>query len=122
MAIPISTPTTPDAYLKSFPGLNNEQFQVIGAVPFNRVPVAATVANSQISVASTALQLNTYRPSGATHAEIAVETNAIRWWDDGKSPTASQGKPLAVGDYFWVESPATFRFIAQTGTASVTVS
>lgn len=99
MAISISTPTVADAQLKSFAGLNSEQFQVVGAVPFNRVPVAATQANSQISVASTALLLNTYKPAGATHAEIAVETQAIRWWDDGKSPTASQGKPLAVGDY-----------------------
>jgi len=79
MAIPISTPTVTDLNLKSFTGLSSQEIQVVGAVPFNRVPVAATQGNSQISVASTALLLNTFKPAGATHAEIAVEGQAIRW-------------------------------------------
>jgi hypothetical protein len=78
MAIPISTPTVPDISLKSFTGLSSNEFQVVGAVPFNRVPVAATQANSQISVTSTAVLLNTFKPAGATYAEIAIETNGIR--------------------------------------------
>lgn len=78
MAIPISTPAVVDLNLKSFDGASGDKFQVIGAVPFNRVPVAATQANSQISVSSTAILLNSSKPVGATHAEIAVESNAIR--------------------------------------------
>ncbi len=78
MAIPISTPSVVDLNLKSFTGLSGDHFQVVAALPFNRVPVAATVANSQVSVSSTQLLLNTYKPTGATHAEIAVETNPIR--------------------------------------------
>jgi len=122
MAIPISTPTVPDVTLKSFTGLSGHEFQIIGSVPFNRVPVAATFANSQISVASTSVSLSTFQPAGATFAEINIGSNPIRWWDDGKTPTATQGKPLNAGDYYWVEAIANFRMIAQTGTATVTIS
>lgn len=79
MAIGISIPTVPEANLKSFTGLSGEHFQVTGVVPFNRVPVAATQANSQLSVGSTSVLLNTFKPSGATFAEIAIEVAAIRW-------------------------------------------
>jgi hypothetical protein len=79
MAIPISTPTTPELYLKSFTGVSGDHFQVVGAVPFPRTPVAATIANSQMNVTSTVLLLNNFKPTGATHAEIAVESNPIRW-------------------------------------------
>ena len=78
MGIPISTPTVPDVTLKSFTGLSSNEIQVVGAVPFNRVPVAATLANSAISVGSSSVLLNNSKPSGATHAEICIETQAIR--------------------------------------------
>ncbi len=101
---------------------DGSRIQVVFSAPFARTPVAATLANSQISVSSTSVSLSTYLPSGATHAEIAVDGANIRWWDDGKTPTASEGKPLTQGNYLWVESPSTFKLIAQSGTASVTIS
>lgn len=122
MAIGISTPTVADVTLKSFTGASGHEIQVVGSVPFNRVPVAATLANSAISVGASAVLLNNSKPAGATHAEICIEQQAVRWWDDGKIPTATQGKPLNAGEYFWVEAPTNFRLIAQTGTASVTIS
>lgn len=79
MAIGISTPTIADATLKSFQGLSGHEFQIVGSVPFNRVPVAASLANSQVSVdATTALLLNSIKPAGATFAEINVGTQACR--------------------------------------------
>lgn len=78
MPIPISTPAHPDLNVKSFTGLNGDHFQVVGTTPFNRVVVAATQANSQISVTTTALALSSFMPVGATFAEIYVEGNNIR--------------------------------------------
>lgn len=96
--------------------------QVVYSAPFGRSPVAATFTNSQITVSSSAVSLSTFLPSGATHAEIAVDGANIRWWDDGKTPTASEGKPLSSGNYLWVEAPSTFKAIAQSGSATVTIS
>lgn len=122
MAIGISEPTVPDKQVRSIPGANGDHLQTVFSAPHGRTPVAATLANSQISVGATSVLLNTYKPAGATHAEIAVDGAAIRWWDDGKTPTASEGKPLSAGNYLWVEAPTTFRMIAQSGTATVTIS
>ena len=52
----------------------------------------------QITVSSTALALSSATggvPKGATRAIIEVETDAIRYRDDGTAPTASVGMPVA---------------------------
>lgn len=123
MPIGISTPTVPDLTVRSTAGTSGHEMQVVFSAPHPRTPVAATLANSQFTVdATTAVALSTKLPSGATHAELAVDTNDVRWWDDGKTPTAANGKPLKAGNYIWIESPSTFVMIAQSGSASVTVS
>jgi len=55
-----------------------EHIQVVGVTPYNLVPVAATQANSQISVTTTSVNLSAYMPVGATHAEISVAGNNVR--------------------------------------------
>lgn len=123
MAIPISTPTIPDLNVRSVPGTSSHEIQVVFSAPHPRTPVAALAADSQFSVDTTAaVSLSTHLPAGATHAEIAIDGADVHWWDDGKTPTTTQGKPLAQKNYMWVESPSTFKIIAQAGTAVITVS
>lgn len=58
--------------------------------PINRKPKGYR----QQTVSTTALSLADLTggiPSGATYARIVVETNAIRWRDDGVAATASVG-------------------------------
>lgn len=101
---------------------DGSQAQMVFSAPFGRIPVSATLTNSQFTVTSSAVSLSTYKPATATHAEMAVDGAAIRWWDDGKTPTATEGKPLNAGNYLWVEAPSTFKLISQSGSASVTIS
>jgi hypothetical protein len=123
MPIPISTPTVADLNLRSVQGSSSHEMQVVFSAPHPRTAVAATLANSQFTVdATTAVSLASKVPAGATHAELAVDSADLRWWDDGKTPTSTQGKPLKQGNYIWVEVPSQFTMIAQAGTATITVS
>lgn len=36
-------------------------------------------------------------PAGAVYAEISVETQDVRWRDDGINPTVTDGMPLVAG-------------------------
>lgn len=62
-------------------------------------------------------------PAGATLASLSVETNAVRYRDDGTAPTATVGTPLAAGLSAWPYSGnlAAIRFIPQTGNATIDV-
>jgi hypothetical protein len=118
MAIPVDTPTVTDANLKSFTGLSGHHFQSVGMVSGNLGVVAASAAQSTISVGSSSVLLNDSKPTGAIIAEIVIDGNDIRAWDDGKTPTASQGKLLKVGQSLLIETPASFRMIAVSGVAA----
>lgn len=60
--------------------------------------------------AATALTI----PEGARCAIISAQTQAVRWRDDGTSPTAAIGIPLAAGaDFFYVGKLAKLKFIEQ---------
>lgn len=62
-------------------------------------------------------------PAAATYAMITVETNAIRWRDDGTNPSATVGQPVAVGGSISYDGDlAAFKWIPQTGTAQINVS
>lgn len=63
-------------------------------------------------------------PEGTSLAVCTVETQAVRWRDDGTNPTASVGMPLAVGDTLFYDSAklAGLKFIEQTASAKVSVS
>lgn len=62
-------------------------------------------------------------PANATIAEITVEAAGIRYRDDGTSPTASVGMPVAPGNSFQYAGDLTaVQFIQQTSGAIINVS
>jgi hypothetical protein len=68
--------------------------------------------------AATALTI----PEGARAAIIEAETQAVRWRDDGTSPTASVGMPLASGaDFLYTGKLSKLKFIEQTASAKLNV-
>lgn len=119
-----NVPITPGSgiFVRTIALSDGSEAQMVFSAPYGRIPVNATLTNSQVTVSSSSVLLNTYKPTGATHAEIAVDGADIRWWDDNKTPTATEGKPLKQGNYLWVEAPSTFKMIAQSGSATVTIS
>jgi len=71
--------------------------------------------------ASTALTV----PSGATAAVVTVESQAVRWRDDGTAPTAGAGQPLSAGQSMTIRGAAALaavRFIEQAASAKLNVS
>jgi hypothetical protein len=63
-------------------------------------------------------------PVGATIVNVIVESQAVRYRDDGTAPTSSVGMPLAVGTdkVFVLNDLSTLRFIEQTSGAKLNVS
>jgi hypothetical protein len=62
-------------------------------------------------------------PAGAAYAAICVETQAVRWRDDGTAPTASVGQPIPAGACMWYTAPlSNFQMIQQTSGAVADVS
>ena len=64
-------------------------------------------------------------PANAQMAIVSVETQAARFRDDGTSPTASTGQPMAVGGAWTFEGNAelqALKFIEQSSGAVLTVS
>lgn len=63
-------------------------------------------------------------PAGATTVQISVAGNAVNYRDDGTPPTSSVGIPAAAGLEFFLSQTnlANVKFIAQTGTATLTMS
>lgn len=56
-------------------------------------------------------------------ALISVETNGIRWIDDGQVPTATYGQPVAAGQAFeFTGNFGALQLVAQSGTATVDIS
>lgn len=57
-------------------------------------------------------------PAGATFALIQAETQAVRWRDDGVTPTSSVGMPLIIGSVIEYDGDLkAIRFIEQTASA-----
>jgi len=62
-------------------------------------------------------------PAGAQRARIQVETQAVRWRDDGTNPTATVGMRIAVGGELVYEgSLAAIRFIEEAASAKLNIS
>ena len=58
-----------------------------------------------------------------TFALIICETQGVRWRDDGTSPTASVGMPLAAGVPLQYDGDLNkIRFIQQTASAKLNIS
>lgn len=83
---------------------------------------AANPNYQQITVTNSAKSLTV--PAGATGALISIETNGVRFRDDGVAPTAGVGMPLSVGTQNWLYTGylGGILFIAQAGTALVDVA
>lgn len=62
-------------------------------------------------------------PAGTILAMCMPETQAVRWRDDGTSPTATVGYPLAVGQELRYDAGglAAVKFIEQTASAKLNV-
>ena len=93
-------------------------------LPSYGIPLATT---QSLSVGATATGLTV--PVGATAAIVSVETEAVRYRDDGTAPTATVGVYLPVTAtigslYSFIGRAilANIQFIATTGTATVTVA
>jgi hypothetical protein len=72
---------------------------------------------------SVATATNLMPPTGATIAQICVETAPVRYRDDGIAPTASVGIPLAAGWCGPYAGPlSAIQFIAQSGSPTIDVS
>lgn len=93
-------------------------------IPSNSAPYAFTpLGYQQITSlsASTALTI----PTGASVAVITIETQAVRYRDDGVAPTGSVGWPIAVGQpvpFYGAAEIAALRFIEQTASAKIDVN
>lgn len=89
-------------------------------------------AFEQITVSSTSIGFTatTYAPNGSRAADMAVvtvETNGIRYRDDGVAPTASVGEPVASAtspNLLVCGQPnvKAVRFIRQTSDATISVA
>lgn len=85
--------------------------------PAQVAPLGYQQITSLSSVATLAI------PQGATTAVIVVETSAVRWRDDGISPTANVGMLLTAGStMFYKGNLATISFIQVSTGAVVNVS
>ena len=73
----------------------NQHFSV-----YDLFDTEGTVAGLTIGATATALTKSIYMPSGmiAKYALLTVETDQIRWWADGSTPTATWGHLSNIGD------------------------
>lgn len=59
-----------------------------------RQPTGGTV----MTVADTAISFTAATLANAKHGFITVEAAAVRFWDDGQTPTTTAGQLASVGD------------------------
>ena len=92
--------------------------------PSTIVPVSGTpnpLGYQQITSLASSTALTP--PTGATIAQISVETAGVRYRDDGTAPTASVGMPLLAGaNITYGGSLSAIRFIAISGSPVLNVS
>jgi hypothetical protein len=83
-------------------------------VPLGYVQLTSTIASSAASLTV---------PTGTTHLLMQAETQAVRWRDDGVSPTASVGMLLPVGvPAPYSGTPSIIQFIAAASGAVLDIS
>ena len=107
----------------------------IFAIALSSAPALAQVATPgiplvplgycQLTSIDTAVAVSTCSggiPAGATMAIIAAEAQAVRYRDDGVTPTATVGMPLAVGPgILYVGRLLALQVISQTGGAKLDI-
>lgn len=91
--------------------------------------VLSAYAQETITVSTTSIgftsALITQGAGDAQLASVSIETNAIRFFGNGSTPTASVGHPVAAGSTITVCGQANiknFRMIRQSADATATVS
>lgn len=88
---------------------------------YAQLTVTGTAATLDALLAAASVPLA--RPPQARMMLVSVETNAIRWLDDGQVPTATYGQPIAAAaDVALTTNFAQLQLIAQSGSATVNVS
>lgn len=98
-------------------GVQSQKVDVAPWVP----TVAASVDNVYAqAVSSTAVTLTT--PSGSTHVLISVENDAVRYTEDGSTPTATDGILLPDGFIGELPCPTNLKFIRVTTDATLNAS
>lgn len=81
-----------------------------------------------VGIGASGLDSNIYNPEIGPRAEkalITVEGDAVRYWFDGSTPTASEGHLVAVAGVFEVmggANIAAFKVIRVTGDATIMIS
>jgi hypothetical protein len=84
----------------------------------------APLGYQQLSVGSTTAS-NLTVPGGAIAGSISVESQAVRFRDDGTAPTSSVGFPIAVTSngppFDYAGNLGAVQMIAETGTATVNI-
>lgn len=75
-----------------------------------------------LTVSSSAVGLTI--PSSVQAATVSVETNGVRFWDNGDTPTATVGKPAGAGSELLICQPqlSPIKFIATGSDATLSVS
>lgn len=77
------------------------------------------------SIASTSASQSLTVPSGAELADIycdsGTDTDYVRYWHNSQAPTSSVGVKLKAHEVVQSADPATFRFIAGSGTPTLRV-
>ena len=92
---------------------------ILGSISI--VPLACTMPSAIVLVIA-AVNLPSI-PAGAVSADIAIEGANVRWRDDGQSPTASVGMPLAQdASMIYRGNLAAIQFIQQSVGAILNVS
>lgn len=62
-------------------------------------------------------------PSGARVAIIQILDQAVRYWDDGSTPTATEGHQIPAGStLYYVGDLTAIRFIQEVATTTLNVS
>lgn len=84
-------------------------------------PISKQVVSSLSAVTAATLTV----PENASRAKISVESQAIRYYETGDSPTTTDGHPQAAGTTFSIEGRNALRqlrLISQSASAKLTVT
>lgn len=84
------------------------------------MPTVVSGAQYNLTVSTSVVTLTV--PPGATHALVTVETNDVRFTEDGSSPSATNGLYLPAGFLGELALPAALKFIRVSADAKINVS
>jgi hypothetical protein len=104
-------------------GSTGKCVDAVNPLPVGQKPgVLTPLGPSQLGLAvSTATHLTP--PMGATVAIVTVESQAIRWRDDGPAPTATAGHPVQAGaQLVYSGDLSAIQIIQQAASATVDVA